>query len=46
MGQGCGGGHVLAFCSDDPSLNPAQLNCYVKLYLKKTKVSNKFWPIF
>ena len=43
--MGCGGGQVvsvLAFYSDDPSLNPAEVyNFSVKLLLKRTKINKK-----
>ena len=43
--QGCGGGQVvsvLAFYSDDPSSNPAEVyNFSVKLLLKRTKINKK-----
>ena len=42
---GCGGGQVvsvLAFYSDDPSSNPAEVfNFSVKLLLKRTKINKK-----
>ena len=43
--QGCGGGQVvsvLAFYSDNPSSNPAEVyNFSVKLLLKRTKINKK-----
>ena len=43
--MGCGGGQVvsvLAFYSDDPSSNPAEVyNFSVKLLLKRTKINKK-----
>ena len=43
--MGCGGGQVvsvLAFYSDDPSSNPAEVyNFSVKLLLKRTKINGK-----
>ena len=45
MKQGCGGGQVvsvLAFYSDDPSSNPAEVyNFSVKLLLKRMKINKK-----
>ena len=45
ISKGCGGGQVvsvLAFYSNDPSSNPAQVsNFCVKLLLKRTKINNK-----
>ena len=42
---GCGGGQVvsvLAFYSDNPSSNPAEVyNFSVKLFLKRTKINKK-----
>ena len=38
---------VLAFCSDDPSSNHAEVyNFSVKLLLKRTKKRGRGWPIF
>ena len=45
MGMGCGGGQVvsvLAFYSDNPSSNPAEVyNFSVKLLLKRMKINKK-----